>query len=66
MTRPASLAQAFDEGLTAEEWREEFIANICCPNPSVAAARFCGCGGSGQLPTGVSRLLFDPNHTEED
>ncbi len=64
MSRPANLAQTFDEGLTAEEWLAEFVANICCPNSAVAAARLCGCGGSGEIPVGASRLLF-PNHDEE-
>lgn len=64
MTRPANLAQAFEEGLTAEEWRAEFESNACCPNSSVAAARFCGCGGSAEIPTGISRLLTH-NHEED-
>ena len=47
----------FEDCMTAEEWWDEFYANVCCPNSSVAAARLCGCGGSGELPRGVSRLL---------
>ncbi|AHJ88596.1 hypothetical protein Jolie1_096 [Mycobacterium phage Julie1] len=51
----------FDDCLTWAEWWDEFHANACCPNSSVAAARLCGCGGSGELPSGVSRLLIgDP------
>lgn len=61
----ANLADLFDHGLTADEWRDEFFANACCPDAVTAARMLCGCGGSARIPTGVSRLLFDPNHTEE-
>lgn len=45
--------------MTAAEWWEEFHANACCPNSSVAARTLCGCGGSGEVPTGISRLLLE-------
>lgn len=54
----------FDDCLTADEWWREFHANACCPSRRVAAARLCGCGGSGELPAGISRLLT--NETEDD
>ena len=57
-----SAGAAFDAGLTAEEWWAEFHANACCANRSIAAARLCGCGGSAQLPSGISRMLFEHNH----
>ena len=50
-------APTFENCRTAEEWWDEFYANACCPNSSVAAARLCGCGGSAGVPTGISRLL---------
>ena len=56
--------ECFDTALTEQEWWETFHANACCPNASVAAANLCGCGGSGQIPRGISRLLI-PNHDEE-
>jgi hypothetical protein len=43
--------------MTAEEWWAEFFDNACCPTPSIAAARMCGCRGSAELPSGISRLL---------
>lgn len=45
------------DSLTLEEWVDEFNANACCPNSWTAANRMCGCGGSGQLPSGVSRVI---------
>ncbi len=45
------------ELMTRDEWWAEFRANACCPDPQTAAARLCGCGGSGQLPPTISRLL---------
>lgn len=53
-----NLAEVFDNALTAEEWWREFHANACCPDSITAARTFCGCGGSAQLPSGVSRLLI--------
>jgi hypothetical protein len=54
-----SLAEVFEDALPAAEWWAEWQANACCPNSSVAAARFCGCGGSGEVPSGISRLLTE-------
>lgn len=64
MTRPANLGQAFEDAMTAGGWWDEFTANACCPNSSVAAARLCGCRGSCELPAGLSRLLTI-NHESE-
>jgi len=44
--------------MTFEEWWAEFDANACCPSPSVAAQRLCGCGGSAAVPSTISRLLL--------
>lgn len=43
--------------LTLDEWLLEFESNICCPNSYTAAHRMCGCGGSGELPANVSRII---------
>ena len=57
MRETVTIAEAFDHALPAGEWWAEFDANACCPDAPTAAARFCGCGGSAQIPTGISRLL---------
>ena len=44
--------------MTYEEWWAEFNANACCPDSIIAARRLCGCGGSAELPRGISRLLL--------
>jgi hypothetical protein len=46
------------ELVTAEEWWEHFRAEACCRDWHQAAALLCGCGGSGALPSGISRLLI--------
>lgn len=54
-----------DELLTLDEWIEEFEANACCPDRWTAARMLCGCGGSAELPSGVSRLIreaFEPQY----
>ena len=51
------------ELVTAEEWWEHFRAESCCASPGAAAARLCGCGGSAQLPSGISRLLIGEEDT---
>lgn len=53
-----NLAEVFEDALTAEEWWAEFRANACCPSASYAARTLCGCGGSAQIPSGISRLLL--------
>lgn len=40
-----------DEGVDQE--LQDFYDNACCPDSSVAAARLCGCRGSGD-PTNLS------------
>ncbi|ACF34058.1 hypothetical protein SEA_NEOS5_98 [Mycobacterium phage Neos5] len=57
MAQDVNLGAVFDDALTADEWWDEFNANACCPDSVTAAARLCGCGGSGRIPTGISRLL---------
>jgi len=52
-TQPAD----HDDTMTAEEWWDEFIENACCPDWITAANRLCGCGGSGSVPSTISRLL---------
>lgn len=47
----------FEDCLTFAEWWENFHANACCPDSIYAARTFCGCGGSAQIPSGISRLL---------
>ncbi|AGT12997.1 hypothetical protein KAYACHO_93 [Mycobacterium phage KayaCho] len=55
--QPANLGETFDHALTWSEWWDEFHANACCPDAIYAARTLCGCGGSAQVPSGVSRLL---------
>lgn len=55
---------AFEDCLTLEEWWAEFNSNACCPDSIIAARTFCGCGGSAQIPTGISRLLNNPTEGE--
>jgi len=57
MAQDVNLGEVFDDALTADEWWDEFNTNACCPDSVTAAARLCGCGGSGRIPTGISRLL---------
>lgn len=45
--------------MTLAEWLDEFHANACCPDSVTAARRLCGCGGSAQIPSGVSRVIVD-------
>jgi hypothetical protein len=47
-----------DELVTADEWWEDFRANACCGSAREAASRLCDCGGSGEIPSGISRLLI--------
>jgi hypothetical protein len=47
-----------DDGLlTYDEWWQDYADNACCPTPFAAADSFCGCRGSGAIPSGISRLL---------
>jgi hypothetical protein len=60
------LPPANDEDtMTAQQWWDEFKANACCPDAVTAARRFCGCGGSAQVPTGISRLLLNDENNHE-
>jgi hypothetical protein len=52
-----NLAEVFEHALTWQEWWDEFDANACCPDAVTAARTFCGCRGSAQVPSGISRLL---------
>lgn len=49
--------EGVEAAMTYEEWWDEFHANACCPDPSTAARRLCGCGGSAAIPSNISRLL---------
>lgn len=49
-----------DDLMTYDEWWSEFDANACCADNLVAARNWCACGGSARIPSGISRLLFDP------
>lgn len=48
-----------DELLTFEQWWREWEDHKCCPSSSYAILTDCGCGGSGSLPEGMSRLLLE-------
>lgn len=43
--------------MTLYEWVDEFNANACCSSSHEAARNMCGCGGSAELPYGVSRVI---------
>jgi hypothetical protein len=48
-----------DDLMTAEEWWDEFRANICCVNYT----QECPCGGNTDvLPSNASRLLEDDSN----
>lgn len=53
----ASATEAWQAAMTYEEWWAEWESNACCPDSVTAARRLCGCGGSAQVPFGISRLL---------
>ena len=48
----------YDELLTREEWWAEFNANACCSSPAKARRLDCGCGGNGEIPSGISPWLL--------
>jgi hypothetical protein len=60
---PAVITEAdLDDGWKAADLTEmdefdydEWAANACCPDRIAAARSFCGCGGSGELPSWVRR-----------
>lgn len=60
MTAPLieTAPEGIEDTMTYQEWWDEFHANACCPDASTAARTLCGCGGSAQIPTGISRLLL--------
>ena len=62
--RPTHWGEPVTEDLllTAEEWWEDYAANACCPDQSTAAALLCGCRGSGEVPSGISRLLREEDY----
>lgn len=47
----------WEDALSLGEWIAEFESNACCSDYPTAARRMCGCGGSAQLPQGVSRII---------
>jgi len=47
-----------DDLMTYEEWWSEFNANACCKFRN----SYCACGGSAQIPSGLSRFL----HNDEE
>lgn len=51
--------------LTREEWWAEFNANACCSSPEMARRYDCGCGGNGEIPTGISDWLWPDEDGEE-